>query len=207
MNSLKKLPRNYACIILAAGQSKRMARSKIVLPWGERTVIGTIITSFLNAGLKQIIVVTGGYRELVEAEVDNYGVEKIFNPKFENGEMAVSLQTGLSKIASDCNGVFVALGDQPDIHSDDLIGIMKKSDQFPEKLIVPSYSMRRGHPWLIPTNYFNEIKALKSPDTMKTFIQKHENDIEYYLVQKSNILADLDTPEDYKRLRPDGKKT
>ena len=202
MNSLKKLPRNYACIILAAGQSKRMARSKIVLPWGERTVIGTIITSFLNAGLKQIIVVTGGYRELVEAEVDNYGVEKIFNPKFENGEMAVSLQTGLSKMAPDCNGVFVALGDQPDIHPVDLIGIMKKSDQFPEKLIIPSYSMRRGHPWMIPANYFNEIKALKSPDTMKTFIQNHENDIEYYLVQKSNILADLDTPEDYDRLKP-----
>jgi CTP:molybdopterin cytidylyltransferase MocA len=37
---------------------------------------------------------------------------------------------------------------------------------------------------------------------MKTFIQKHEREIEYYLVQKSNILADLDTPEDYQRLKP-----
>jgi molybdenum cofactor cytidylyltransferase len=202
LNNESNSHRNYACIILAAGQSKRMARSKIVLPWEKKTVIGTIISSFQSAGIKHIVVVTGGYRELVEEEVKKYDVEAVFNPDFANGEMALSLKTGLRKISSSCDGVFVALGDQPDIHPIDLIGIMGKSDEFPDKLIIPSYSMRRGHPWLVPTIFFPEIKGIKSPDTMKTFIQNHEGNVEYYLVKKSNILADLDTPEDYERLKP-----
>jgi molybdenum cofactor cytidylyltransferase len=194
--------REYACIILAAGQSKRMSCSKIVLPWGKKTVIGTILSSFQDAGIRQIVVVTGGYRELVEAEVAKYRVEAIYNPKFANGEMALSLKTGLSKISSNCDGVFVALGDQPDMHPIDLTGIMKKSDEFPDKLIIPSYSMRRGHPWLVPSKFFQEIISLQSPNTMKSFIENHAEEIEYYLVKESNILADLDTPEDYERLKP-----
>ena len=108
----------------------------------------------------------------------------------------------MSILNPECSGVFVALGDQPEIDVIDILGIMDKSDVFPDKLIIPSYSMRRGHPWLVPKVFFNEIRIIRTPDTMKTFIQKHEREIEYYLVQKSNILADLDTPEDYQRLKP-----
>jgi molybdenum cofactor cytidylyltransferase len=202
MDNKKGKGRNYACIILAAGQSKRMAQSKIVLPWGDKTVIGTILSAYKAAGITKIVVVTGGYRDLVEAEVHKYKVEIVFNPDFSNGEMSRSLQTGLDCISKEFSGIFVALGDQPDIYPEDIIGIMRTSDANPNKLIIPSYAYRRGHPWLIPAMYIDEISKIKFPETMKSFIQRHENEIEYYLVKKSNILADLDTPEDYQRLKP-----
>ena len=194
--------RTYAGIILAAGQSKRMAQSKIVLPWGDKTVIGNILSSFQTAEISHIIVVVGGYRDLVEQEAAKYGVETVYNPDYYNGEMSLSLQTGLKKVEQECDAVFVALGDQPEIDSIDLKGMMTKSNEFPLKIIIPSYSMRRGHPWLVPEIFFEEIMNLRAPETMKTFIQNHEKEIEYYVVQKSNILADLDTPEDYQRLKP-----
>jgi molybdenum cofactor cytidylyltransferase len=83
---------------------------------------------------------------------------------------------------------------------------MRTSDANPNKLIIPSYAYRRGHPWLIPAMYIDEISKIKFPETMKSFIQRHENEIEYYLVKRSNILADLDTPEDYQRLKPKDQK-
>ena len=202
MDIQKLKERNYACIILAAGQSKRMAQSKIVLPWGEKTVIGTILSAYIAAGLPKIVVVTGGYRDLVETEVQKYKIETVFNPDFSNGEMSRSLQIGLNCISKKFDGIFVALGDQPEIYPEDIIGIMRASDANPNKLIIPSYAYRRGHPWLIPALYVDEINQIKFPETMKSFIQRHENEIEYYLVKKSNILADLDTPEDYQRLKP-----
>ncbi|MHC1741042.1 MAG: NTP transferase domain-containing protein [Anaerolineaceae bacterium] len=194
--------RNYSCIILAAGQSKRMGQSKIVLPWGEKTIIGAIISHFQDSGIKQLIVVTGGYHELVEEELSKYSIETAYNPNFANGQMSCSLQIGMEKVKPDCDGVFVALGDQPEISTIDIEGIMTKSDQNPEKLIIPSYDMRRGHPWLIPARLFPEILQLQHPQTMRTFIQSHEDEIEYYLVNNSNILTDLDTPEDYHRQKP-----
>jgi molybdenum cofactor cytidylyltransferase len=202
MNNRPNLNQDFACIILAAGQSSRMGRSKIILPWGGTTVIGKIIASYLESGIGEIIVVTGGYRELVEAEVAKFHVKSIFNPDFANGEMGHSLREGLGQLTDSFKGIFIALGDQPDIDPIDLHGMMEKSNDYPESVIIPSYSMRRGHPWLVPQKYLAELQALRSPDTMKTFIQKHEADIQYYVVQKSNILADLDTPEDYEKLKP-----
>jgi molybdenum cofactor cytidylyltransferase len=202
MNELTLAYRNISCIILAAGQSKRMTQSKIILPWGKTTVIGKIITSFRQAGVGEIVVVTGGYHELVEAEVAKCGGKTIFNAEYTNGSMITSLQKGLGLISPKCRSILVALGDQPDIDPLDIKGIIIKSNEYPEKIIIPSYTMRRGHPWLVPVQFSSELLSIQAPATMKTFLQKHENDCEYYVVQRSNILADLDTPEDYEKLKP-----
>ncbi len=51
---------NIAAIVLAAGNSSRMGRPKLSLPWGNTTVLGRVVATFSEAGIKDIIVVTGG---------------------------------------------------------------------------------------------------------------------------------------------------
>jgi molybdenum cofactor cytidylyltransferase len=195
--------RESFAIVLAAGQSKRMQRSKIVLPWGKTTIISHIITEFKKAGIEKIVVVTGGYRELVEAEVDRSLAETVFNPDYENDEMSISLKVGLNSIdIENYDAGFIALGDQPNIYSNDIHKMIKKHNELPEKIIIPSYTMRRGHPWLIPDKYFSELIKLSPPDTMRTFINDHVPDIEYVVVEHPEILQDLDTPQDYQQYKP-----
>ena len=55
-----------AALILAAGQSKRMGQPKMLLPWGETTVLETVIATYRAAGIDNILVITGGAREQVE---------------------------------------------------------------------------------------------------------------------------------------------
>ncbi len=190
-------------IILAAGLSTRMNQPKLVLPWGDHTILGTVITSFQKAEMGEIVVVTGGYREVVEKEAAKYHVETVFNKDFENGEMADSLKTGLSFLMTkDTQAVFVALADQPGISSYDIEQMAKLYESQKPKMIIPSYEMRRGHPWLIDRNLWESVMQLHHPLTMRDFIEANKNEIVYYLVKQSNILDDLDTPEDYERLRP-----
>jgi molybdenum cofactor cytidylyltransferase len=190
-------------IILAAGQSKRMQQSKIVLPWGKTTIITHIISEFKKAGIGKIVVVTGGYRDLVETEVIKSGAEVAFNSDFENDEMSISLNVGLSAIEIDnYSAGFIALGDQPNVYSDDIAKMGKKHQIYPEKIIIPSYSMRRGHPWLIPNKYFNELLKLSPPDTLRTFLNDHLPDIEYVVVDHPEVLQDLDTPQEYQQAKP-----
>jgi len=87
-----------ACILLAAGQSSRMKQAKLVMPWGNSTVIGKITRSFLKAGVKRIVVVTGGYRAEVEHELASYPVELVYNPDYGNGEMIDSLKIGIDAL-------------------------------------------------------------------------------------------------------------
>ncbi len=189
--------------MLAAGQSSRMGQSKIVLPWGKNTVIGKVIQTFLDAGIAEIVIVTGGYRDLVEKEISHYPVKRVFNPNYSNGEMADSVKCGLSMLSRDCDAVFIALGDQPGLSSTDIRGMIEALEISPECLILPSYTMRRGHPWLIPHKYFSELNELKFPLTLRDFIKTHESELKYYLVKESDILSDLDTPEDYQKLKPE----
>lgn len=190
------------CILLAAGKSSRMGQSKIVLPWGGSTIISTILNAYIAAKVSEIVVVTGGYRELVEKEISHFPVKVAFNRDFENGEMADSVKTGLRALASDCQAVFIALGDQPKISSNDLLGMIDQYQDQHGPLIIPSYSMRRGHPWLVPQSMFQELLELQPPKTLRDFINGHSEEISYYLVKESDILTDLDTPEDYQKNKP-----
>lgn len=190
------------CILLAAGKSSRMGQSKIVLPWGGSTIISTILNAYIEAKVSEIVVVTGGYRELVEKEISHFPVKVAFNRDFENGEMADSVKTGLRALASDCKAVFIALGDQPKISSNDLLGMIDQYQDQHGPLIIPSYSMRRGHPWLVPQSMFQELLELRPPKTLRDFINGHSEEISYYLVKESDILTDLDTPEDYQKNKP-----
>lgn len=203
MNKINNAHSHLSGIILAAGLSSRMKKSKLVLPWGEHTILGTVITVFQKAGMGEIVVVTGGYREVVEQEAAKYHVQSVFNQNFENGEMADSLKAGISNIMNhDTSAVFVALADQPGISSYDIEEMAKLYESEKPKMIIPSYEMRRGHPWLIDRSLWNSVLKIKPPRTMRDFIEENKAEIVYYIVKKSNILDDLDTPEDYERLRP-----
>jgi molybdenum cofactor cytidylyltransferase len=190
-------------LVLAAGQSKRMQQSKIVLPWGSTTIIGHIISVFKRSGIGEVFVVTGGYHDLVEAEVQKAGGRSIFNPNYANDELTISLQVGLQAIQlSDYSAFFISLGDQPGIFSEDIHKITQIHKKIPNKIIIPSYNMRRGHPWLVPLMFVPELVQLVPPDTLRSFINKHNDDIEYVVVDHVEILSDLDTPEDYEKMKP-----
>src|SRR4030095_4790685 len=98
-----------SAILLAAGQSKRMGRPKMLLPWGEATIIEQVITTFLNAGVEDLIVVTGGAREQVESLISQYPVKKIYNNDYVAGEMLSSIQCGLRIMQENSDATLVGL--------------------------------------------------------------------------------------------------
>lgn len=184
-----------------------MKQPKVVLQWGDTSVLGKIIREFQTSGITDVIVVTGGYRELIEKEATSRGAYSIFNPDYENGEMLDSLKVGLKHVSQkDNDAVFVALGDQPGIDHTDISMMCDLFETTRGSLIIPSYNFRRGHPWLIARSLWNEIINLQSGKTMRDFIESKKDIIQYYVVQKSNILDDLDTPDDYQRMRPQDKE-
>lgn len=193
----------FISIILAAGISSRMKQPKLVLPWGSSTVLGTVIDSFQNAGMEEIVVVTGGNRKLVEQVAEKHKAISVYNSKYSNGEMLDSLKAGLElALKSEYEAAFIALGDQPGIDCFDIIQMVNLFRKDQPDLIIPSYNMRRGHPWLVSRNLWPELMDLRFPKTMRDFIEENNEKIVYYNVVRSKILEDLDTPEDYERLRP-----
>ncbi len=186
-----------AAIVLAAGQSKRMGHPKMSLPWGQSTVLGRVIQVFKSASVHDVLVVTGGDREAAEEIAAECQADTVFNPNYEHDEMLSSLQIGLRAMQDDVGAVLVALGDQPQIREQTVRLILSESARSPEPLIVPSYQMHRGHPWLVRRALWDAILDLRAPQTPRDFLQANSDRIRYLEVDTPSVLQDLDTPEDY----------
>jgi molybdenum cofactor cytidylyltransferase len=179
-----------------------MGQPKMLLPWGKLTVIEQVITIFLAAGVKDIVVVTGGTRELVETVIESYPVQKVYNTNYETGEMLSSLQLGLRALSDHVEATLIALGDQPQVQEGTVRLVCEAYRQSQSRLVVPSFQMRRGHPWLVARSLWNEILTLSPPESTRDFLNRHAANIRYVEVENSSILVDLDTPEDYKKTHP-----
>lgn len=191
-----------SAIILAAGQSRRMGQPKMLLPWGKATVIEHVITTFLNAGIEEIVVVTGGSRELVEKATAQYPVRRIHNNEYASGEMLSSLQCGLRGMPDRVQATLVGLGDQPQVQESSVQGVVAGYQKSKSTLAVPSFQMRRGHPWLVARPLWDELLQMKPPESARDFLNRHAGEIHYVNVNSPSILADLDTPEDYQKSHP-----
>lgn len=191
-----------SAIILAAGESKRMGQPKMLLPWGETTVLGRVISTFRSAGIDDLVVVVGGTRKPVDEIVKQNGARSVFNKDFAKGEMLLSLQRGIRAQFPQAQATLIGLGDQPQIQEGTVRLICETFEKSKSRLIVPSFQMRRGHPWLIERALWNDLLDMSPGQSPRDFLNQHAPEIEYVQVETSSILADLDTMEDYRRAHP-----
>jgi molybdenum cofactor cytidylyltransferase len=191
-----------AAVVLAAGQSKRMGRPKMTLPWGETTVIGQVVTQIAQAGVTEIIVITGASHHEVEQALQGSPVRILFNPRYADGEMVSSLHIGLSALDESIEAALVVLGDQPQIVTTLVRDVLRTFHITEAPLVVPSYQMHRGHPWIIARSLWPAVLSLEAPQTLRDFLHTSSDKIQYVTVDTPSVLQDLDTPEDYDRYHP-----
>ncbi len=178
-----------------------MGRFKLTLPWGgpdgARTVIGQVVATLEAAGLAEIIVVTGHRAEEVVAALHGSAARCVFNPDYATGEMLTSMQVGLAAQRSRCAAALLCLGDQPQMQVATVQAVVAAGQAAGwQTIVIPSCQMRAGHPILLPKWLWPEILACRS--TLRAVLAAHRGQTEYLIVQTPSVLADLDTPEDYR---------
>ncbi|MGC8781231.1 MAG: nucleotidyltransferase family protein [Anaerolineae bacterium] len=187
-----------AALVLAAGFSRRMGCFKLTLPWGDRTVIGQVVATLTAAGLQEIVVVTGHRAEEVVAALAGTDVRFVPNPAYAAGEMLSSVQVGLAGLSTDCPAALLCLGDQPQMEAATVRAIIAAGRTAGwQKIVIPSYRMRAGHPILLPRWLWGEVLACQS--TLRDVLAGRRSETIFLAVETPTVLADLDTPEDYAR--------
>lgn len=191
-----------AAVIAAAGRSRRMGEPKQLLPWGKSTVIATVVTNLIAAGADPILCVTGHRHEEIASVLTATAAELHYNEAYATTDMLCSYQTGLAALMErNVTGAILALGDQPHIPIAVLSSIVEQAMVTPEQIVIPSFNMRRGHPFYVPRRLWQEIIALSQNETLRTVMNRHNTAIIYVNVDNDAILRDMDTPEAYSELR------
>ena len=187
--------KTISAIILAAGKSIRMGRQKMLLPWGDGTVLGKVIKTLQASEIEDIILVTNSE---ISSSVSHHKLRITLN---DEGEMLTSIQLGLQAQKASVEAVLVCLGDQPQIEEGSVRSVCEAFQKSRSNLVVPSYQMRRGHPWLVARPLWDEILAIQR-GSMREFLNTRASEIEYVNLDTPTILQDLDTPEDYLKYKP-----
>ena len=185
-------------IILAAGESKRMAQPKLLLPFGDSTIIETVLDNATSSLANYSLLVTGGFREKINQKAKGYPVRTIFNPNYKQG-MLSSVQMGFQSLSQGAQAVVVLLGDQPSISHKVIDQIIMGYSQTTKGIIIPTYKKERGHPVLFDMKYKNEIAALSQAVGLRGIVYGHPEDVFEVSVNTSSILRDIDNMQDYKR--------
>jgi molybdenum cofactor cytidylyltransferase len=187
--------KNISAIILAAGKSTRMGQQKMLMPWGDTTVIGQVIKTLQTAEIKDIVLIMNSE---IASRIEQSGLQIMLN---NNGEMLSSIQVGLQAQKPTAEATLICLGDQPQIEERSVRSVCEAFLKSESNLVVPSYQMRRGHPWLVARPLWQEILAMRD-QSMREFLNLHTQEIEYVNLNTPTILQDLDTFDDYLKYKP-----
>ena len=194
-------------LVLAAGRSTRMGgRPKLLLPYGDTTVLGRVLDVLGRAPVDRTYVVVGAWREEIEPVVRKSGAEVVFNPVFDRG-MLSSVQAGFLALPPGPGAVFVVPGDHPDLTPDVYRRLLDARKVAGAGLVLPQFGDRGGHPLLVDLRFRDEIKCLDPETGLRGLLDRHPRAVRRVPLEEPGVLLDLDTPEEYRRARlKNGKK-
>lgn len=200
--------RSFA-IIPAAGASQRMGkRHKLLLPWGSDTVMDNTLWAWRRSTVSELVVVIRRSDTLLQELCNKHGVSMVL-PDADPPDMRHSIQAGLQYIADrygphDRDRWLVAPADLPCLKTEVVDRLLEVGQQG-ENVIVPRYGreLRRGHPvslpWLLAP-LLTELDACRGLDALID-AQKELGNLQWLDFPMRSRPVDIDTPEEYDRLR------
>jgi len=191
-----------SAIVLAAGEGKRMGRTKQLLPLQGKPVLQHVLDHLGRSRIREIVLVLGHDRERILAEIDTRGIKAVFNPEFSEG-MSSSIRKGVAAMSRAARGFFIVLGDQPAIGPEIYDRLNAEFERcYPGKsILIPTHRGKRGHPPLFAARYAEEIQDIRGDVGLRDVIRNHPEEVLTVEMETEAILKDLDTPEEYEKLK------
>ncbi len=175
-----------------------MGAFKPLLPFGKTTVIRRCIENLHEAGVSDVVVVLGHRADAVQASLENVHLKFALNPDPES-EMSASIACGVRQLAGETKAVLIALVDQPAIPPS-VISTVVNEWHLGEKLIIPEFKGRGGHPVLVDLSWRQDLLTLDSYRGLKAFFDANRTLVRRVPVDSPYIARDLDTWDDYRAL-------
>jgi molybdenum cofactor cytidylyltransferase len=194
-----------SAILLAAGESKRMGRPKLLLTWGDCTIIEKSVDTLLASKIDELIVVLGYQAQAALKRLRARRLKAIINRQYRMG-MSTSIQRGLGQVSSKSEAILIALADQPFIETDLINYLIDIYRGNPHRIVLPSYAGKRGHPVIFNrSRYQEEMNNLTGDIGCKPILDRHPEDILEVEVESEGVLADIDSWDEYRAAHIHGR--
>jgi molybdenum cofactor cytidylyltransferase len=186
-----------AIVILAAGSSSRMGRSKQLLEINGEPLLRRCARVALDVNQGPVIIVVGANERPHRDIVEDLPLHIISNHFWKTG-MGSSIKTGLNyllQVAPEAKGAILSVCDQPALSKQHLETLIQKFKGGKKKIIASSYSNANGVPVLFGRSFFSNLLLLGDEHGAKKILQQFPKEVDNVEFPKGSI--DLDTEADY----------
>lgn len=193
--------RRMFALIPAAGRSRRMGTSKLLLPWLGKTIIEHLIHTLTRSDITAVAIVIRPDDLALQEVIQRTSALPII-PDHEPPEMRDSIEIGLRAIRqrfspTDKDGWLLIPADHPLLEQDVLDGLLARWSRGDCEALLPTLGERRGHPTLLRWSLAARIEQLPRDVGVNALLRSSPNLVTEWPTDRESVLADLDTPEDY----------
>jgi molybdenum cofactor cytidylyltransferase len=192
-------------VVPAGGQSTRMGRHKLSLPYKGRTVLECVLDALRLGGCDEILVVLGPHVADLEPVARNANAHVCLLAA-ATPDMRATVEVGLGWLElhfqpGPSDAWLLAPADHPTLDAG-VVSVVREAylAQADKTIVVPTYEGKRGHPTLLAWKHVQGVRAHPPGHGLNTYLRQYQSETLQLPVANPAILCDLDTPEDYARL-------
>jgi molybdenum cofactor cytidylyltransferase len=193
-------------LVPAGGRSTRMGRPKLALPLGRHTVLEHAVAALRQGGAEHVLVVVGPHVPELAPLAAAAGAE-VLRLAEETADMRATVEQGLRSLEerlrpAPADGWLLCPADHPALEPAVIRQLVEARCGSPDRsIVVPTFDGRRGHPVLIDWCHVAGMRALAPGVGLNVYLRQQGPATREVPVTSPGVLYDLDTPEDYERLR------
>ncbi|NHM32691.1 NTP transferase domain-containing protein [Neobacillus terrae] len=192
-------------VLLAAGQSRRMGRNKLNLPFGPGLLGSCAFGTALESKLSFVFTVTNGIRtdEWLSPFLKNIRWKKVSITEGATGQ-SESLKAGLREAEkSGAEAIMILLADQPFISTAMLNQLLAAYKQVGQEWIVSAADNGICKPPVIfSKKFFSRLATLEGDQGARNILRHHEKVLRVEL--PAIAFRDIDTWKDYLIFKKEG---
>jgi molybdenum cofactor cytidylyltransferase len=189
-----------AGILLAAGASIRMGKTKLLLPINRETLLERVLNEVLKSELDRVILVLGHQAEKIRSvlgqALGHPKLKIIENSEYKKG-ISSSVIAGLSEAENTYDHVMILLGDIPHTNSKLINLLLHRYLDSRRHIGAIRVKTKRSHPVIFGRKLYHELHKLRGDVGARSLFQKYSGQV--CLVQPEDLYddRDIDTLRDY----------
>lgn len=192
-------------IVPAAGLSRRMGQPKLLLPLGGETVVARLLSVLDRPEIEERLVVIRPDDEPLAAVLARLPAV-VLRPQVAPPDMRTSVELALADIRQRHNpdahdGWLLVPADHPVLEPAVLERMVAEWNGCDASVLVPRCGARRGHPTFFRWRLAGEVPHIPVGQGLNWLVKQHAAEVREVEFDDSSVITDLDTPEDYERLR------
>lgn len=188
---------NIYCVVLAAGESRRYGRTKLLEKWGGKPLLRHALEAAQIVCPRRVCLVTGNDANAILDAASGLADIVVHNSEFESG-ISSSIRSGVDACSEHADALLIVLADQPLVTAAHLSTLIETWESETSKIVVSAYAETIGPPALFGRRYFDQLGNLSGDSGAKSVLREHGASVRPVSFEPAAV--DIDTPVDLQKL-------